>query len=281
MPTATARSPRPTACSCCASPRASTRRARPRSVTRRRRRAGDRHRRRRHPAARGRTRSRRRVRLRYDHGSPPGTAGGRRERASSASRTTARGRPSSSGGSVPARHGALRSDRRATIPSDGWVFVADGALGLDLTLTFPAAPDVDLDLLIDDRRGDSATCERTTPAGSTAGSASRATSRRHSTSSWSRHPVRSRRRTCCDVTAFAIHAPLGVTPGAGAGPALEIEPAVYRGETAPIVAGELVMRERGRGERAPSPPRGAPSADSAAPSRASRPRGSRPTGRRC
>ena len=134
--------------------------------------------------------------------------------------------------------GAIGSDD----PFDGWVFVADGALGLDLTLTFPAAADVDLDLLVDDRRGDSATCERTIPG------------REHCRVSIASDEPQAfdvvvvpasgslPAAYVLDVTAFAIHAPLGVTPGAGAGPALEIEPSVYRGETAPIVAGELVMR---------------------------------------
>ena len=126
---------------------------------------------------------------------------------------------------------------------DGWSFVANGALALDLELTFPTTPGVDLDLLVDDRSGGAATCEATSRG------------REHC-----RVTIASDAPTPFDVVVVAaagtrpasyvltVYADAatgvapGVTAGRGAGAPIDVEPAIWRGDDAEIVPGELVVR---------------------------------------
>ncbi len=127
-------------------------------------------------------------------------------------------------------------------PFDGWVFVADRALALDLTLTFAPEPDVDLDLLIDDRRGASATCEHTMPGRERC----RVEVARDEPAPFDVVvvPAAGSRRSAytLDVRAAVSHVSHGIVAGAGAGAAIDVEPAVYRGERAAIASGELVVQ---------------------------------------
>jgi serine protease len=141
-------------------------------------------------------------------------------------------------GETRAATGAVGDDD----PFDGWTFVGDGGLALDLTLTFAADTGVDLDLLVDDRLGGSATCERTTAGrehcrvdvGSPAPAPFDVVVA----------PASGSRPAAYElvVSATATHARNGVTARAGAGAAIDVVPAAYRGEAAETVAGELVVQ---------------------------------------
>ncbi len=143
-------------------------------------------------------------------------------------------------------------------PFDSWVFVGAGGLALDLMLTFPADPDTDLDLLIDDRRGGDMTCERTTRGRErcrvAVGSATPTAFDVVVVPASGSRPA----PYVLDVTATATNAPPGISAATGAGPPLAIAPAVYRGEAAAIVAGELIVEMEPTGSHgAGDPLRGA------------------------
>lgn len=127
-------------------------------------------------------------------------------------------------------------------PFDAWTFVAYDDLTLELSLAFSTDAGIDLDLLVDDRAGGSATCESTSPgheqcrvsigaAGSRAFDVVVA-------------PAHGSAPAAYTVTVSAMPGSTGpgVTAGAGADAPLDLEPAVYRGETAAIVPGEIVLQ---------------------------------------
>ncbi|MCC6767121.1 MAG: S8 family serine peptidase [Deltaproteobacteria bacterium] len=137
----------------------------------------------------------------------------------------------------------LTGEIGADDPFDGWTFLAAGGLELDLDLSFSDGADVDLDLLLDAGRGGSATCERALPGrehcrvavGSEEPASfdlvvAPATGSRPSSYALDVRAVRAR----ADVP--------GVTALRAAGAPIEIEPDVYRGDTAPIVTGEVVIQ---------------------------------------
>ncbi|MEB2285325.1 MAG: S8 family serine peptidase [Myxococcales bacterium] len=135
--------------------------------------------------------------------------------------------------------GAIAADD----PYDAWRFVAAGALEIELTLAFPAAPGTDLDLLIDAGPRGSATCESAFPGRERCRvaitSAEPAAFDLVVTAAAGSRPS----PYVLDVSASSsgIAAP-GVTALRGAGAPIDIEPEVYRGDTAPIVIGEIVAR---------------------------------------
>ncbi|MEO6029047.1 MAG: S8 family serine peptidase, partial [Candidatus Binatia bacterium] len=152
--------------------------------------------------------------------------------------------------SVRRIHGTLDADD----PLDAFTFTSTGGVHLSLDLTFPTAPTIDLDLLIDDRHGHDVTCESATRG-------------------------RERCEVSLDATAAeafdVVVAPAtGSAPadytlvvraqrsravvnriraGRGAGAPIDLEPAVYRGEAAPIATGEIILQMAG-GSDDPAPP---------------------------
>lgn len=126
-------------------------------------------------------------------------------------------------------------------PYDDWTLVTSGGIELDLTLAFPAAADVDLDLLVDDRRGGTVTCESTRRGREhcrvAVGHAAPAPLDVVVAAAAGTRPASYR----LTVRARAADAPAGITAGRGAGAAIDLEPAVWRGDAAEIAAGELVV----------------------------------------
>lgn len=145
------------------------------------------------------------------------------------------------GALVPGRSGRFAGTLEADDPFDAWTFVTHDDLALELVLAFDASPGVDLDILVDDRDGGSASCESTTPGReqcivSLGGGDGRAfdvvVAPAHGSAPAAYTLV---------VSAAAGSAAPGVTPGPGADAPLDLEPAVYRGDAAAIVPGEIVL----------------------------------------
>ena len=138
-------------------------------------------------------------------------------------------------------------------PFDGYAFVTAAGITLDLALTFAAEPGIDLDLLVDDRHGGSATCE-STRRGSERCRVTIGTTEPRAFDVVVAAAAGSRPAAyTLDVRATGAAAADGVVAGRGAGGALDLEPAVYRGEEAATLPGEIVMRV--------APPAGAGGAD--------------------
>ncbi|MCC6848153.1 MAG: S8 family serine peptidase [Deltaproteobacteria bacterium] len=137
----------------------------------------------------------------------------------------------------------LTGEIAADDPFDGWTFLAAGGLELALTLTFSDGADVDLDLLIDTGRGASATCERALPGRERCRVA--IASIEPAPFDLVVAPATGSRPSpyVLDVRAVPARAATpGLTTLRGAGAPIEIEPGVYRGDAAPIVTGEVVVR---------------------------------------
>ncbi len=146
------------------------------------------------------------------------------------------------GAMMPGRVGRFAGTLEPDDPFDAWTFVAYDDLTLELSLEFATGPDVDLDLLVDDRAGDSATCESTEPGREQCRvSIGVAAARAFDVVVAPAHGSASAAYT---LTASAMpgSTSAGVAAGSGADAPLDLDPAVYRGEAAAIVPGEIIVR---------------------------------------
>jgi serine protease len=146
------------------------------------------------------------------------------------------------GGLAPGRTRRFAGALDPGDPFDAWTFVAYADSTLELALTFATDAGVDLDLLVDDRAGRSATCESTSPGREQCRVSIGAAGTRAFDVVVA--PAYGSAPAAYTLTVAAVPGSTGpgVAPGAGADAPLDLEPAVYRGEAAAIVPGEIVLQ---------------------------------------
>ncbi len=127
-------------------------------------------------------------------------------------------------------------------PFDAFAFAVDASVTLELGLDFEGRDGADLDLLIADREGGSASCEGSARGHEACRVAIGTSGPRRVDVVVMPAAGSADARYELTVRATAAAAPVGISPAAGAGRPLAMDPAVYRGDAPEIVPGEIIVQ---------------------------------------